>query len=64
MDVVTDSFRWPEMPKGVDPKIAQYLRDMQRAVEDRFARTLSIPGDLSVGGYLILQDSNRIRTRT
>lgn len=63
-DVVVDTIRWPEIPDSFDPKLKQYLREMQTAIEDRFSRNgvFCVNGDIAVNGYLILMAPNRIKT--
>lgn len=61
-DAVFGAIRWPEIPNNIDPKVAQYLQEMQRAIDEFFGQCTSLPGDVAVGGYLYLMGADRIRT--
>jgi len=61
-DQVTDTIRWPDIPQGISPDLREYLEGMQAAINEYLSGTLSVSGDLSLGGFLLLQAPNRIKT--
>jgi len=63
-DKVFDTLRWPVFPESMDSTTKKYLQDMQLALERFLTGTLSVSGDVAVGGYVYLMGPDRIRTPT
>jgi len=61
-DDIFDTTRWPEIPDDVQGSLRECLLGMQRAIDERLNGTVNISGDLNVGGYVVLQGPNRVKS--